>query len=129
MNLKPPSKPPRPKAIRIRKKEILEKDVEGPVKEYAKDLGFWVRKFVSPAHRSVPDDIFTAPGPPGATMEELVATLHKRTFFVEFKRPGEPATESQEREHVRMRAYGHAIYVIDNEAAGKALIDLMRMPL
>ena len=121
-----PDKPARPKAIRIREKTIKETGkggVEDQVKKYAKSRGFYVRKFVSPGNAFVPDDVFVAPGPPGATPEQLAATLYLRLIFPEFKRPGEKATPGQEREHERMRGYGLPVIVIDNVDAGKALVD------
>lgn len=91
------------------KKKPLEKDVEGPVKDYARSKKFYVRKFKSEQNRSVPDDIF-------ATPKGVV-------FFVEFKRPGKKATPAQEDEHEFMRKSNLHVHVIDNLEAGKALID------
>lgn len=90
-------------------KPVLEKDIEGPVKKYASAKGFYVRKFKSPANRSVPDDIF--------------ATPKGTVFFIEFKRPGKAATKAQQDEHDYMRARGLKVYVIDNVEKGKVLID------
>lgn len=118
-----PAVTPKPKALRITTKNALEKTVEGKVKRYAKDHGFYVRKFVSPGFASVPDDILVAPGKSGASPEDLATTLFERLIFIEFKRPGECVTEAQAREHDRMRGYGLPVVVIDNVDAGMALID------
>lgn len=91
------------------KRKPLEKEVEGPVKKYAKSLGFWARKFKSEGNRSVPDDVF--------------ATPHGQVFFVEFKRPGGKPTPAQEDEHKEMRKNKIKVHVIDNIEDGKALID------
>jgi hypothetical protein len=91
------------------KKKPLEKDVEGPVKDYARSKKFYVRKFKSENNRSVPDDIF--------------ATPKGTVFFVEFKRPGKKATPAQHDEHEFMRKSNLQVHVIDNVEAGKALID------
>lgn len=114
---------PKPKAIRLPDLRPLEKEVEKKVCDYAKGLGFYIRKFVSPAHRSVPDRYLIAPGPPGATPEELAATLYLRLFKIEFKRQGECPTEAQEREHSVLRSYGVRVFVIDNAKAGEELIN------
>lgn len=114
---------PKPKALRLPDPRPLEKEIERKVCEYAKAKGFYVRKFVSPAHRSVPDRYFIAPGSPGSTPDELTTTLYMRLFKVEFKRQGEEPTDAQKREHRELRSYGVRVFVIDNANDGKALID------
>jgi len=94
---------------RAAKKKPLEREVEGPVKDYARSKRFYVRKFKSVNNRAVPDDIFSTP-------EGVV-------FFIEFKRPGKKATPDQADEHKIMRAHGLKVHVIDNVAEGKRLID------
>jgi hypothetical protein len=76
--------------------------------KYAKSLGFYVRKFVSPANRSVPDRLFISPS--GVV------------FFIEFKRKGKKPTEDQAREHKEIQAHSVAVHVIDNVEDGKTLI-------
>ena len=90
-------------------KTPLEREVEKPVKDYARSKGFYVRKFKSQNNRSVPDDIF--------------ATPIGRVFFVEFKRPKKEPTPAQLDEHDIMRKNNLDVYVIDNVEAGKRLID------
>lgn len=90
-------------------KKPLEKDVEGPVKDYARGKKFYVRKFKSENNRSVPDDLF--------------ATPNGTVFFIEFKRPGKKATPAQQDEHEFMQRNKLRVHVIDNVEAGKVLID------
>jgi hypothetical protein len=101
----PPGPPPR-----APEKKILEKDVERPVKAYAREHGGEPRKFTSPQHRSVPDDIFFFP-------------TTGRTFYVEFKRPGERPSDDQVRELHKIKRAGNLCFVIDNEEDGKRLVD------
>lgn len=88
---------------------MLERDVERKVCDYAKDLGFLVYKFTSPARAAVPDRLF----------------INKQgvVFFVEFKRPGAKPTPAQEREHLRLRNQGVHVFVIDNVEMGKGMVD------
>lgn len=93
-------------------KQLLERDVEGPVKKYAKNRhSMLVDKFVSPSKRSVPDDLFT--------------NNHGYMFFIEFKAPGEEPTEKQSLDHKKRRAKGVSVFVIDDIEEGKRLIDRM----
>lgn len=91
------------------KKPLLERQIEGPVKAYARSKKMYVRKFVSVNNRSVPDNIFSTP--------------KGTVFFIEFKKPGGKPTKAQEEEHREMRACRMKVHVIDNVAAGKTLID------
>lgn len=93
---------------------MLEKKIEKAVNQYAVDRGFYHRKFTSPAHRSVPDQIFVSP--------------HGAVFFIEFKRTGEDATPPQQREHEKLRAVHQTVYVVDDIAQGKAIIDSYAKP-
>lgn len=113
---------PKPKALKLEVRP-LEKEIEKKVCAYAIAKGFYVRKFVSPAHRSVPDRYLIAPGRPDDTVKDLITSLGCRLFKIEFKRPGEKATPNQEREHQELWGYGVAVYVIDDVANGKALVD------
>lgn len=80
-------------------RELLEKDVENPSKDWARRRGWWVKKFKSPGNRSVPDDLFAKAG---------------RKLAVEFKRPGKKPTEKQLKEQAAMIAAGWEVYNIDN---------------
>lgn len=84
-----------------------EATIEKAVCQYAESLGMLTRKFVSPARRSVPDQIFFYAG---------------HCFFIEFKAPGKKPTSGQEREIARLRDAGMRVFVIDDIEGGKALI-------
>lgn len=88
----------------------LEKDIEKKVCDYATSKGWLVYKFTSPARAAVPDRLLIAPG--------------GRVIFCEFKRAGQKPTVPQEREHARLRTQGVAVYVVDNVAAGKMMVDI-----
>lgn len=88
---------------------MLERDVEKTVKHYAESKGWLTRKWTSPGHAFVPDQIFIRP-------DGLV-------IFVEMKRPGAKPTAGQLREHDKLRAHGCLVYVIDSVEAGKQMVD------
>ena len=88
----------------------LEKDIEKHVCYYAKSRNVLAYKFTSPTRRSVPDRLFILPGARGC-------------FFVEFKRLGQRPTAAQEVEIAKIRAQGVSVFVIDNVADGKRVID------
>ena len=88
---------------------MLEKEIEAAVKRYAESCGWLTRKWTSPNHAFVPDQIFIAPG--------------GRVIFIEFKRTGAKPTAGQEREHSRLRQQGCLVYVVDSVEQGKQIID------
>jgi hypothetical protein len=88
---------------------MLERDVEKSLKRYAESKGWLTRKWTSPGHAFVCDQIFIAPG--------------GKVVFVEMKRPGGKATPGQLREHEKLRNQGCTVYVIDNVEDGKRMID------
>ena len=90
---------------------MLEKQIEKRVCEYAKELGMLVYKFTSPGRVGVPDRMFICP-------KGLV-------FFIEFKRPGGTSTAPQAREQERIESYGLNVFVIDDVAKGKLVLDIM----
>lgn len=92
---------------------MLEKDIERKVCQYARSKGWLTRKWVSPSHNFVPDQIFIAPG--------------GRVIFIEMKREGRKPTPGQLREHEKLRKQGCLVFVVDNVADGKCLIDVMVM--
>lgn len=103
--------------FRETKKTLNEAKVEAAVCTYARSKGIWTRKFSSPNNRGEPDRIFIVP-PTGVT------------FFVEFKRPGGAAKfpkneheRNQQRKHHKIREAGGVVYLVDDIAAGKSLID------
>lgn len=98
-----------PKIAKRRDTRPLEKEVEGAACRYGKDTGWTMRKYTSPAHRSVPDRL----------------CLHDfgTVIFIEFKRFGEEATETQKEEHEHLRARGFTVYVCDNLEDAKRILD------
>lgn len=97
---------------------MLERDVEKHTKRHAESKGWITRKWTSPGHSFVPDQIFLNYVP--FEHRELIA---KYIRFVEMKRPGGKCTPGQLREHARLRGQGFAVDVIDNVEAGKRVID------
>lgn len=85
---------------------MLEKDIESALCARVKSLGGLCEKFVSPGRRSVPDRIVTLPG--GVIV------------FVEVKAPGKKPTDLQERDHVRRKALGCRVVVIDSMESANA---------
>jgi hypothetical protein len=92
---------------------MLEKQIEAKVCEYAKSKGVLAYKFTSPARAAVPDRMFIAPD--------------GRVWFCEFKREGQKPTAAQDREHIKLRQQKVNVFVIDNVAEGKLMIDVMVM--
>lgn len=93
---------------------MLERDVEKSVKRYAESKGWLTRKWTSPGHTFVCDQIFIIPG--------------GQVVFVEMKRPGGKCTAGQLREHEKLRAMGCHVYVIDSVEAGKKMVDSYATP-
>ena len=88
---------------------MLEKEIEKRVKAYAESKGWLTRKWTSPGHSFVPDQIFIRPD--------------GHVFFIEFKRNGAKPTAGQIREHEKLRGHGCMVLVVDSVAAGKELVD------
>jgi hypothetical protein len=107
--MKPPTKPRLPEELRTGKRKILEKDVEGEVCAYAVKHGWYHRKFSSPNHRAVPD--------------QLMITSDDIVIFVEFKRPGEKPTPAQIREATRLQEKRQRVFCCDDIEKGKKLVD------
>ena len=100
----------KPGAKKLKPKRIRESKIEAKVCEYARDKGFDVYKFTSPQRAAVPDRLFLRNG---------------RAWFIEFKATGEKATVPQEREHARLRAQGFFVFVVDDIAYGKGVVEGM----
>lgn len=94
----------------MKNKNPLEKVIEKKICEHAKALGFYVRKFTSPAHRSVPDRLFVYKG---------------TVIFMELKRLGQKPTPAQEVEIQKIRDHGGTVYVVDNVERGQRILDLI----
>jgi hypothetical protein len=88
---------------------MLERDIEKAVKRYAESKGWLTRKWTSPGHAFVPDQIFIRPD--------------GQVIFVEFKREGGKPTAGQLREHHKLIDHGCIVYVIDSVSAGKEMVD------
>jgi len=86
-----------------------ESKIEKAVCEYARKRGYYVRKFSSPAHRGVPDQIFLSP--------------HGVVFFIEFKAPRKQPTALQLREHRLIEANGGLVHVVDSVEVGEFLVE------
>lgn len=89
---------------------MLEKEIEKRVKVYAESKGWLTRKWTSPGHSFVPDQIFIRPD--------------GHVFFIEFKREGCKPTAGQLREHEKLRNHGCTVLVVDSVEMGKELIDV-----
>lgn len=89
----------------------LEKVIEKKICDHAKKCGCYVRKFTSPAHRSVPD--------------RMIITPHGVVYFMELKRKGEKPTMAQAVEIEKIRQMGVTVYVVDTVQEGITLVDLM----
>jgi hypothetical protein len=83
-----------------RKSAALERQVEARICDYAKMLGILTYKFVSPAHRGVPDRIFVFPG--------------GQVAFMEVKRNGEEPTSLQKSEMGKLSAQGALVAWFDD---------------
>ena len=88
---------------------LLERDIEKKVKEYARSKGWLAYKWVSPGHSFVPDGILISPS--------------GKVIFVEFKQLGKKPSAGQEREHQRLRQSKVLVYVIDTVAKGQEMVD------
>jgi hypothetical protein len=88
---------------------MLEKDIEKSVKRYAESHGWLTRKWTSPGHIFVPDQIFINP--------------NGVVIFIEFKRTGKKPTEGQLREHGKLRKQGCLVFVVDSVEGGRELVD------
>ena len=92
-------------------KNILEKDIEVAVKEYARSRGCLAYKFVSPGHAFVPDCLIIAPD--------------GQVMFIEFKRLGGKATAGQLREMARIKTRNVVAVVVNDIQSGKQWVDVM----
>lgn len=92
---------------------LLEKQIERSVCDYAKERGMLVYKFTSPERAAVPDRLFITP--------------KGKVWFIEFKREGAKPTAPQSREHGRLRGHGVAVFVVDAVDKGRTAVDLMML--
>jgi hypothetical protein len=89
---------------------MIEREIEKRVKTYAESKGWLTRKWTSPGHSFVPDQIFINPV--------------GRVIFLEFKRHGGLPTAGQLREHEKLRKQGCSVIVIDSVAMGHVFVDI-----
>ncbi len=87
---------------------IGEKGIETSVKRWAERNGWYVRKFVSPGHRGVPDDLFIKEG---------------RVVFIEFKAPYGKPSKLQLLEIQRLREAGVEAHWCNNVDASVQLLE------
>ena len=80
---------------------MLEKELEAWAREYARQRGALLLKWVSPGRAGVPDRILIAGG----------------VAFIEFKRPGGKLTKLQQVVIRKIEDAGGQVYVIDNKPA------------
>lgn len=104
-----PRAPAEPLRLPKQARQLRESDIEDRVCRYAREQGLLAYKFTSPNRRSVPDRLFASRG--------------GHVFFAEFKAPGKKPTVAQKREIARLRQVGCLVYVIDDVAMGKRVID------
>lgn len=84
-------------------KSVLESEIEKAGCAYARRRGWREWKVTSPSARGFPDRFYARRG---------------RIVLVEWKQPGEPATEQQARRHRELREAGVDVRVLDSlEAA------------
>jgi hypothetical protein len=89
-------------------KKILESQVRIKVIEEALKNGWFHRKWSSPGHRGVPDDLFFK---------------KKKVIMIEFKRPGEEPRAQQRKTHTSLKKEGFPVNVIDDIEKGKKLFN------
>lgn len=92
---------------------LLEKQIERSVCDYARERGLLVYKFTSPERAAVPDRMLISPT--------------GKVWFIEFKREGVKPTVPQMREHERLRGHGVTVFVVDTVEKGRAAVDLMAL--
>lgn len=98
--------------------DILEKDVEKDGKKKFDALGWSFEKYSSPQKRSVPDRLCGAPA-------TGIWWPYGLIFFIEYKRPGKVATESQQIDHKKRRDMGHLVFVVDCYAQTDVVIEMV----
>jgi hypothetical protein len=87
-------------------RKMLERDIQENCVAWARNRGYWARKFSSPANRAVPDYIFGRGG---------------FTLFVEFKAKGKKPTNDQLEEHAKMAKAGLMVHVFDDVTTFKTM--------
>lgn len=88
-------------------RETGRRGLENTCKRWARDRGWFVRKFRSPGHNADPDDVFIKAG---------------RVLFVEFKARGQEPTDLQDIIIKEMLAAGADVVWLDNVEDFKAVL-------
>lgn len=89
-----------------------EAPIDRKVREYAISRGcesIKLTTFAMMGTAGYPDRLYLLPG--------------GRLLFMEMKGPGKPCTERQLESHKRLRALGFTVFVVDDVAAGRQIID------
>lgn len=117
--------------LKAKRAKISEKKIEAHGKAWVAATGGLSYKFVSPGHRSVPDQIeLYGAVPLMRALDQVtgmfrdmpaeqrhnigVHLLRAAVQFTEYKAPGKKPTAEQLREHERLRALGFTVNVIDH---------------
>lgn len=100
---------PNDKILSPMKDELLEKQIERKVGDYAKSKGVLFWKFVSPSNPSVPDRVIIAPG--------------GRVGWLELKRRGQKPTPKQRAKMAELASKGATVGWVDNVEDGKQFVD------
>ena len=88
---------------------MTEAQIERKICEHAKLRGCIAYKFTSPGRAGVPDRLLIAPD--------------GTVFMIEFKTPTGRLSALQINEHRRLNEHNVAVYVVDNVAEGKRIVD------
>ena len=89
---------------------MLESIIEKYLVSEVKKLGGTAYKFVSPGHAGVPDRLCLMP--------------NGTVFFVELKATGKTTRPLQDRQIVKIRAYGQRVYVADSREKIKEILEI-----
>jgi Holliday junction resolvase len=87
----------------------LEKDLQKAAVRWAREAGWFARRYKGPGRRSHPDYLFIRRGV---------------VVWVEFKLPGNEPTELQHEEIGKMLAHGATVYWLDDFADFKAILEI-----
>jgi hypothetical protein len=91
---------------------MRERDIERHLVKCVKALGGEVRKVNWPGRRGAPDRLVMLPFHSECSRVGRFSAC--RTIWVELKATGEKAKAHQRREHLRMRAMGQVVVVVDS---------------
>ena len=88
---------------------MKEAQIESTVCKHAQKLGLLQYKFTSPGRAGVPD--------------RLLIAQDGTVFMIEFKTPTGRLSALQINEHRRLNEHNITVYVVDNVAEGKLIVD------